>query len=138
MSTPSRARRYSAALTCFILPFPLAWFFGCLIVAYWDYFDMGVSGARGFVVLVLYCPVALAAFLLVAGVAFFVLRRRGLGPWATCASAVAIMLLVLSVGFVYEVQRTADYPTDPGMPRHTMTDFFLWLLHPGTPPPSEA
>jgi hypothetical protein len=108
----------------------LAWFFGSLVVSYWNYFDMGVSGARGFVVLVSYFPVSLIVFLLLGTAIHFSLRGCGVGPWLGLAAGVSAMLVVLLAGFGYEVYRLRDYPIPPES-QHSMKDFIVWFLRSG-------
>ena len=126
-SMPSKISRFAAAALCFTLPFPLAWLFGRLVVAYWDYFDMGISGARGFVVLFGYMPFALIAFLALGTTVHFSLRGCGIGPWRSFAAAVSAMLVLLLCGFGYEVYRLRDYPI-AAENQHTMGEFILWFI----------
>jgi hypothetical protein len=125
-NTPSKVGRFAAAALCFIAPFPLAWFFGRLVVAYWDYFDMGVSGARGFVMLFGYMPFAVIVFLGLGTAIHFSLRGFGIGPWWSLAAGVSVMLIALLCGFGYEVYRLRGYPIAPEN-QHTMKDFIVWL-----------
>ena len=128
MNEPSKASRIAAGALCLILPFPLAWFFGSLVVSYWNYFDMGVSGARGFVVLMSYFPISLVVFLLLGTAIHFSLRGCGVGPWLSLAAGASVMLLALLAGFGYEIYRLRDYPISPEN-QHSMKDFILWFLH---------
>ena len=123
---PSKISRFGAAAVCFISPLPLAWFFGRLVVGYWDYFDMGVSGARGFVMLFGYMPFAVIVFLGLGTAIHFSLRGFGIGPWWSLAAGVSVMLIALLCGFGYEVYRLRGYPIAPEN-QHTMKDFIVWL-----------
>jgi hypothetical protein len=127
VKTPSKASRIAAGALCLILPFPLAWFFGSLVVSYWNYFDMGISGARGFVVLSSYCPFAVIVFLVVGTAIYFSLRGAGVGPWLSLTAGVSVMLVALLAGFGYEVYRLRDYPISPEN-QHSMKDFILWFV----------
>jgi hypothetical protein len=126
-TTPSNISRFAAAALCFILPFPLAWFFGSLVASYWNYFDMGISGARGFVVVFGYMPFAVIAFLGLGTAIYFSLRGRGIGPWRSLAAGVSAMFVALLCGFGYEVYRLRDYPIQPEN-QHTMKEFIVWFV----------
>jgi hypothetical protein len=127
VNTPSKISRFLAAALCFILPFALAWLFGRLVVAYWDYFDMGVSGARGFVMLIGYIPFAIIVFLALATAIHFSMRGCGIGPWLSLTAGVAAMLVALLCGFGYEVYRLRGYPITAEN-QHTMGEFIVWFI----------
>jgi hypothetical protein len=127
VKTPSKVSRVTTGLLCFVLPFPLAWLSGSLVVSYWNYFDMGISGARGFVVVFGYMPFAVIIFLVLGAAIHFSLRGRGVGPWFSLAAGVAAMIVALLAGFAFEVYRLRDYPIPPEN-QHSMKDFILWFL----------
>jgi hypothetical protein len=124
---PPKISRFAAAALCFILPLPLAWFFGALVVGYWDYFDIGVSGARGFVVVFGYVPFAVIAFLFLGTAVHFSLRGSGIGPWRSLAAGFSAMLIALLCGFAYEVYRLRGYPVDAEH-QHSMREFIVWFI----------
>jgi hypothetical protein len=124
---PSKISRVAAAGLCFVLPFPLAWLFASLVVSYWKYFDMGISGARGFVAVFGYMPFAVIAFLALGTAIHFSLRGFGIGPWRSLAAGVSAMLVALLCGFGFEVYRLRGYPISPEN-QHTMKDFILWFI----------
>jgi hypothetical protein len=119
--------RFAAATLCFVLPFPLAWFFGSLVVSYWNYFDMGISGARGFVAVFGYMPFAMLAFLALGTAIHFSLRGCGVGPWRSLAAGICGMLLALLCGFGYELYRLRGYPIEPEN-QHSMKEFIIGLF----------
>src|SRR5712692_8298973 len=86
MSVPQTQRNmavYIAFIASLLAACAFAVFYIFLVGSYWGYFDMGLAGPNGFVLLHVYAPIAVIFLLCLAVTVWLILRRCRVGPWVT-------------------------------------------------------
>jgi hypothetical protein len=99
-----------------VLGLALVRLFVRLVASYWAAFAMGTRGGNGMALIYIVAPVGVLITMVVAVWAWRAVSRRRL----TAAPAIVVgaggLVAIFALCFAIEAWRTADYPTESGVP----------------------